>query len=205
MSVTTKKETAGQLANKALADTTRYDALEVAYAFSEDTEKELYKAVRNYEDKIEENEFCVVMVLASDPLIHNLKRRKFYCWPWLPQPRPNQAVFLYNKAKGKIIKRLWVLPCAETMAILTESGLTVGNDYHLMRVWSYAFFNGNFWNVIRSQHDIKMLSQEEHFELHREELIQAKKDNPELFTPEPFDFSKISCGKVDNAEKVISD
>src|SRR5260221_14287071 len=106
----TQKITAGQLANKALSDTTKYDALEVGHALADDIHKHLWESIRLHHEIIDENEFCVVMVIATDPLIKNLQRRKFYCWPYLPKPRPNQAVFLYNKQLDKITKRLWVLP-----------------------------------------------------------------------------------------------
>ena len=70
------------------SDTTKYKALEVGHWMAEDIEPHLYQAIANYENMIDENEFCVVMVLATDPLIKNLIRRKFYCWPYLPSPRP---------------------------------------------------------------------------------------------------------------------
>src|SRR5580693_4718024 len=116
-----KRKTAGELSKKALSDTTKYDAREVGHAMADDIEKHLYEAAKNYHDMIDENEFCVVMVVAKDPLIkHNLVRRKFYCWPYLPSPRPNQAVFLYNKLAGRITKRLWVLPSDMVMAELSS-------------------------------------------------------------------------------------
>src|SRR6185369_11012143 len=99
--------TAGELSQKCLADTTKYQALEVGHAMADDLSEHLHQAARNYESMIDENEYCVVMVIAEDPLIKNLKRRKFYCWPYLPSPRPNQAVFLYNKSLQRITKRLW--------------------------------------------------------------------------------------------------
>src|SRR5208337_4131248 len=97
-----QRKTAGELANKALSDTTKYDALEVGHALADDIEKHLYESVRKHRDIIDELEYCVVMIVAKDPLIHNLQRRKFYCWPYLPSPRPNQAVFLYNKTLDRI-------------------------------------------------------------------------------------------------------
>lgn len=198
MNVTTRK-TAGQISNELAKDTEKYDAWDVAKESTKDTEKQLYIAAENYKDKIEENEFCIVMVIATDPLIRNMKRRKFYCWPWLPSPRPNQAVFLYNKKMGKITKRLWVLPCAEVMAELATSSLMVHKTYQTMRDWSVAFFKGTFWEFIRYQHDIEMLSQEEYFKLHRAELAKAKLDDPDSFIPEPFDFSKIGVSQVKNS------
>ncbi len=192
------RKTAGELANQALKDTTKYDAREIAHAVTDDIEKHLYESIEKYKDKIEQDEFCVVMVIATDPLIHNLKRRKFYCWPWLPSPRPNQAVFLYNKPYDRIIKRLWVLPCAQTMAELATSNLIVHKTYQTMQAWSVAFFKGTFWDFVRHHSDIKMLSQEEHFELARQELLKTGIDISDLNKPQPFDFSKIVAGNFAN-------
>lgn len=189
----TLKETAGEKANKALKDTTKYDAMEVAMASIDDIQEQFYIAARNYASRIEEDEYCVIMVMATDPVIKNMKRRKFYCWPWLPSPRPNQTVLLYNKKLDKFTKRLWVLPCAETMAEIASTDLIVSKKYQNMQAWSVAFFKGTFWDFIRYEHDIKLLSQEEYFKLHESELAKAREDNPELFVPESFDFSKISA------------
>ena len=115
-----RRVSAGELSRKAMADTTKYNALEVGYAMADDIEKHLYESVEKYKNMIDEKEFCVVMVVAKDPLIKNLTRRKFYCWPYLPKPRPNQAVFLYNKDLGRITKRLWVLPSDMVMAELAS-------------------------------------------------------------------------------------
>ena len=197
------RKTAGELANKALSDTTKYDARDVALAVCDDIEEQLYLAAKNYDDKIDEKQFCIVRVIAEDNLIKNLKRYKYYCWPWLPSPRPNQSVFLYDKAKQKIIKRLWVLPNALTMAELATSDLIVHKRYQTMKDWSVAFFKGTFWEFIRYQHDIDMLSQQEYFALHSKELVNPEPDQVDSFIPESFDFSKIKCGDVlDTAESV---
>jgi len=198
------RKTAGELANKALSDTTTYDALEVAYAVTDDFFKEMYKAVENYHQHIDQDEFCVVMIIASDPLIHNLKRRKFYCWPWLPKPRPNQTVLLYNKVLDKFTKRLWVLPCAEVMAELSSSNLILDKKYQTMRDWSVAFYLGRFWEFIRYQHQITMLSQEEDMKLHPSKFHQSFKDDPDSSDSQAFDFSKIQCGQfTDSIDSLI--
>lgn len=88
------RKTAGELSHKAASDTTKYNALEVGHALSDDILPHLHQAIENHIKIIDENEFCVVMVISKDPLISNLMRRKFYCWPYLPKPRPNQAVFI---------------------------------------------------------------------------------------------------------------
>lgn len=199
-----KKQTAGELSLKALMDPTKYDALEVGHAMVDDVEIELRKSIENYRNMIAENEFCVVMIIAKDPLLSNLIRRKFYCWPYLPKPRPNQAVFLYNKSKDRITKRLWILPSDVVMAELASLGM-VHKQYKTMQNWSRAFFQGCFWNYIRKEHDIDMLSEHEYFLKHREELIKAGCQLPESDSTEPFDFSKISVKNISETQKSIGD
>jgi len=186
---------AGELSQKAASDTTKYDALEVGHALADDIGIHLRQAIENYKDIINEPEFCVVMVIATDPLIHNLQRRKFYCWPYLPSPRPNQSVFLYNKVKDKITKRLWVLPSAMVMAELTES-IVVDKRYQTMQAWSIAFLKGTFWEYIRHEHGITMPSEHEYFLAHRQELIDAGCKIPNSNVAEPFDFSKVAIEKI---------
>lgn len=198
-----KRATAGQLARKALADTTKYDALEVGHALTDDIEKHLYESIKTYEKMIDEPEFCVVMVIAKDPLIKNLIRRKFYCWPYLPKPRPNQSVFLYNKAAGKITKRLWVLPCDMVMAELSSLAV-VHKRYQKMQAWSIAFFEGKFWEYIRWEHDIKMLSEHEYMLAHRKELIEAGCKVSDIPIREPFDFSKIQPKEIVNPDDSLA-
>jgi hypothetical protein len=195
--------TAGELARKALADTTKYDALEVGHYLSESIEKELRKCIENHRNIIEENEFCVVMVIAKDSLIKNMIRRKFYCWPYLPKPRPNQAVFLYNKGLDAITKRLWVLPSDVVMAELAGTNVIVHKRYQTMQAWSVAFFKGTFWEYIRHEHGITMLSELEYFLAHRHELIEAGCKIPNMGTTEPFDFSKIEIKQFVNTSVPI--
>lgn len=195
--------TAGELSKKAMSDTTKYDALEVGHAIADDIEKHLYESARTHFPIINESEYCVVMVIAEDPLIKNLKRRKFYCWPYLPSPRPNQAVFLYNKCLDKITKRLWVLPSSMVMAELAGSQIFVDKRYETMQAWSVAFFKGTFWEFIRYQHDIKMPSEKEYFLEHREELIKAGCKIPDSNYTEPFDFSKIAIEKIVDTQAAV--
>ncbi|HXF28522.1 MAG TPA: hypothetical protein VN457_01615 [Chlamydiales bacterium] len=190
------RKTAGQLAQKALSDTTKYDALEIGHWMSEDIEKHLYEAITNYKNIIDEDEFCVVMVIAKDPLIKNAIRRKFYCWPYLPSPRPNQSVFLYNKKLDKITKRLWVLPADIVMAELAGTEVIVNKRYQTMQAWAVAFFKGTFWEYVRHDQGIDMLSETEYMLKHREELIKAGCKIPDSSFAEPFDFSKIHIKNV---------
>lgn len=195
--------TAGELSQKALADETKYDALEVGHALADDIEKHLRQAIENHINIIDEPEFCVVMVIAKDPLIKNLMRRKFYCWPYLPKPRPNQSVFLYNKAQGRITKRLWCLPSDMVMAELAGTNIIVDQRYATMQAWSVAFFKGTFWEYVRHDQGITMLSEHEYFLKHRDELIKAGCKIPSPDFIESFDFDKISIEKiVDTAQAV---
>ena len=187
--------TAGQLSNKLAKDTTKYNALEVGHYMAESIEGQLYKAAHTYESMIDEDEYCVVMIIAKDPLIKNAIRRKFYCWPYLPSPRPNQSVFLYNKRRGRLTKRLWVLPSDMVMAELSSLAV-VDKRYKTMQAWSIAFFEKKFWEYIRYEHGIDMLSETEYLSKHREELIKAGCQVPASHDPEPFDFSKIHIKKV---------
>ena len=192
----TERVTAGELSQKALADTNSYDSREVGHAMADDISVHLHQAVQNHKHMIMENEFCVVMVIAKDPLIKNLIRRKFYCWPYLPSPRPNQAVFLYDKRKDAITKRLWVLPSDMVMAELAGTNVFVHKQYETMQAWSVAFFKGTFWEFIRYQHMIDMPSEHEYFLANREKLIKSGCKIPDSTFSEPFDFSKIAIEKI---------
>lgn len=195
--------TAGELSKKALSDTTKYDALEVGHALTDDIDKHLRESIELYRNRIEEPEFCVVMVIATDPLIKNLMRRKFYCWPFLPKPRPNQVVFLYNKALDRITKRLWVLPNDMVMAELAGTSIIVDKRYDTMQAWSVAFFKGTFWDYVRHDQGITMLSEHEYHLAHREEVIKARGNQVNPGISEPFDFSKIAIENVVDTQKTV--
>lgn len=197
------KETAGSLSQKANRDNTKYNAIEVGHALADDIMPHLQEAIEKHYHIFDEEEFCVVMIIAKDPLIHNLMRRKFYCWPYLPKPRPNQAVFLYNKALDKITKRLWVLPSDMVMAELAGTNILVHKKYQTMQAWSVAFFKGTFWEYIRHESQITMPSEHEYFLAHREELIKAGCNPVDPNLSEAFDFSKISVNQVEDPTKTI--
>lgn len=190
------RKTAGELSKKALSDTTKYDSREVGHALADDIGVHLRESIEKHRNIIDENEFCVVMLISKDPLISNLMRRKFYCWPYLPKPRPNQAVFLYNKGLDRITKRLWVLPSDMVMAELAATNIIVHKQYQTMQAWSVAFFKGSFWEYVRYDQKIDMLSEHEYFLKHRDELIKAGCKLPDSTFSEPFDFSKISIEKI---------
>lgn len=190
------RKTAGELEQQIAKDTTKYDAREVGHAMAEDIGMQLRICIDNHKNIIMEPEFCVVMIIATDPLIKTAKRRKFYCWPYLPSPRPNQSVFLYNKAKDDIVKRLWVLPSSMVMAELAGTDVIVHKRYQTMQAWSVAFFKGTFWDYVRHDQNINMPSEHEYFLANREKLIKAGCKVPKSRVAEPFDFSKIAIKEV---------
>jgi len=202
---------AGELSRKAMSDTTKYNALEVGHAMTDNIENHLDECIINHLNYVDEegkhpfrllDQFAVVMVIAKDNLIKNVIRRKFYCCPFLPSPRPNQAVFLYTKKEGKIVKRLWVLPSDMVMAELASLSV-VDKRYKTMQAWSVAFFEGNFWEYIRYESGTTMVSQQEYISQHREELVQA---GCKLLDPnytQPFDFDKINIEKVIDTQEAL--
>lgn len=207
------QETAGDISRRILLDQTKYDAREVGHAMADDIPHQLDVCINNHLMSPGSDNtfpwrdlpmFCVVMQIAEDPLIKTVKRRKFYACPFLPSPRPNQAVFLFTRREGKITKRLWVLPSDMVMAELA-SLCVVDKRYTTMQAWSIAFFQGTFWEYIRHEHNIDLLSQEEFLLKHRKELIEA---GCELFDPNrshEFDFSKIHIKKVvDPQESLVN-
>jgi hypothetical protein len=202
---------AGELSRKALADETKYDALDIGHAMADDIGKHLEECIETHLKYIDEegkhpyqmlDQFCVVMVIAKDNLIKNVIRRKFYCCPFLPSPRPNQAVFLYMKSAGKIVRRLWVLPSDMVMSELASLAV-VDKTYKTMQAWSVAFFEGKFWEYVRYESGTTMVSQQEYLSQHREELIES---GCKLLDPDytkAFDFDKIHIKKVIDTQEAI--
>lgn len=210
--------TAGELSKKALSDRTKYDALEIGHALADEIATQIRQCIENHKPIIDENEFCIVMLISKDPLICNLMRRKFYAWPYLPKPRPNQSVFLYNKAKDDITHRLWILPSDMVMSELHELP-TVDKRYKSMKAWSDAFYKGwkfdketkqfynsdpfYFWEFVRKDQKIDMLSEHEYFLKHRQELIEAGCKIPDATSAEPFDFSKIEIKQIVDTQAAV--
>ncbi len=196
------RKTAGELANQALKDNTNYNVLEVGHALADDIPSLVMESIQKHINIIDEDEFCVVMVLASDPLISTLIRRKFYCWPYLPSPRPNQTVWHYSKSKD-VVNRLWVLPTAQKMAVLMTDPF-VPKEYKTMQAWSIAFDKGVFWEYIRWESGLTMPSEHEYFLANRDKLIQSGCNIPEPGFTDTFDFSKIPLKKVINTQEAAA-
>lgn len=186
---------ASELSKKAFNDNTKYDPREIGYAQLDEIDKGLRDCIEFHRPIFDMDEFCVCFVLAGDPLVKNLTRRKFHAFPWLPEPRPDQSVFLYNKGLDCITKRLWVLPRAEVMAELCTKFVTYEIDKR-QQAWCAAFYAGTFWEYIRWEHNIDMLSEKESLSKHRDELIKAGCKPITTDIIEPFDFSKIQIKKL---------
>ncbi len=190
-----ERKTAGALQLQASSDSTKYDALEVGHALTNDILEQLKTCAHEHCHKLNEPEFCVGYVIAGDPLLHGVLRKKFFAYLFLPSPRPNQAIFLYKKADDSL-KKLWVLPNALTMACLSEMG-HVDPKFRTMKAWSDAFFNKQFFELIRSeQQRPDLLSEREYLDAYRDELIQSGGQYVDPGVSETFDFSKIQAYKV---------
>ena len=199
----TQRITAGELSAKAQKDNTDYNALELGHAITDTILEELRTCRANHNPIIDEDEYCIVRVIADDCLINTAKRYKYYGWIFLPSPRPNQTVFLYNKKLDVFTKRLWSLPSAARMAQLASTNCIVPKIYEKMQAWSVAFYKGTFWEYIRHEHGIDMLSETESISRHRKELIEAGCKIPDSSYAEPFDFSKISIEKIVDTQAAL--
>ncbi len=199
----TQRIAAGELSHKAQKDKTDYNLLELGNAITDDIHEELRECREIYNKIFDENEYCIVRVIASDPLIKTAHRYKYYGWLYLPSPRPDQTVFLYDKTKDMFTKRLWSLPSAARMAQLASTSCIVPKEYEKMQAWSVAFFKGTFWEYIRHEHKIDMLSEHEYFLAHRDELIKAGCKVPDSSFTDPFDFSKVAIEKIIDTQAAV--
>lgn len=162
----TAGETQNDLLKKELGSHTQFD---LGYASCDDFWKELYLCLDNHQKLLEsdpevkkifpDNEYCIIVQYATDPLLKAVIRRKFVPWPHLPDPRPQQSVFHYNQTNEKL-KLLWSLPGPMAMAELSESAV-VSSEYVRMKAWCDWWYEGTFWHNIRSQHNLSMLSEHE--------------------------------------------
>ncbi len=197
------KLTAGEQEKKVREDNTKYDPLEVGHAITDDFMVHLEECAKDHHNKFDQEEFCVVFVLADDPLLKTVTRRKFYAWPFLPKPRPRQGCFLYNKATGKF-KRLWILPQAGTMSILSSS-TNVDKKWKTMKAWSDAFFDGTFHEYIRKEHKIDMLSEAEYLKANSDKIVNSSKNAVSSSFTDPLDFAKIALEKIVDSSSTAID
>ena len=187
---------------KAASDNTVYDPLEVAHALTDDICEQLRICAHTHSKIFDEDEFFLILVIASDPLIQGIRRHKYTAFPYMPQPRPQQTVFLFNKQTGSC-KRLWSLPNAKTMAIISEMSY-VAPEWTNTKYWCDAFFDHSFFNAIRKQYGIDNLSEREYLNAHRSELIQAGCNEIEGDSTDSFDFSKVAIQKVIDKNEAFS-
>ncbi len=215
-----KRKTAGELSLKARSDTTKYNALEVGHAMTEDVMQQIEICVERHKPMFDEPQFCVIMQLADDPLIKGILRRKFYGYLFLPKPRPRQLVMLYTKATNSLI-RLWTLPDAITMATLSEM-TTVDPKWQKTKQWVDWFYENwaiesirgdhfkfknnkplDFFKKIRQQANISLEGELGYLNANREKLIQAGCQERQSVTPDPFDFSKIQINHITDTKTAI--
>ena len=189
-----ERKSAGEISQSCSQDETKYDNLEVAHALLDDTLEQLFICAEKYEKVFDEKEFFLVLLIASDPLIKNVRRHKYYAFLYLPSPRPQQVVFLYNKVTQKI-RRIWSLPDAKVMATISTMDY-VAPQWQETKGWCDAFFDGTFFEYIRKSNAFLHLSEAEFLDLHREELLKTGIKDGSSLPPQPFDFEKIKIDHI---------
>jgi hypothetical protein len=198
-----KRKTAGELSLKAASDSTKYDLLEVGYALTDDVISQLRICAERHEQLFDEVEYFIILIVAGDPLIKGIRRHKYAALFHMPKPRPQQACFLYNKST-KNLRRLWSLPDAKVMAVISEMKY-VDRRWRNTKQWCDAFYRGDFFNFIRKQHKIKHLSESEYLDANREKLIQSGCQEVKTPFADPFDFSKISIEKIVDMKTAVGE
>ena len=198
-----KGKTAGEYSLKASRDNSRYDPLELGYAMTDDVINQLRICAERHEPIFDEVEYCLCLNVASDPLISHVKRHKYSAYLYLPSPRPEQSCYLYNKIT-KNIRRLWSLPNAKVMAIISEMP-HVAAKWQMTKSWCDSFFNKEFWQIIRKQNNMSMLSEIEYLEANREKLIKSGCNECDPTLSQPFDFNKVVSNKIVDTNNVVTD
>ena len=201
-----KRKTVGALAIQCANDSTKYKAREIGQEMVEDKsiENGLIECVKIHNPIFDMDDYCVGYVIASDPLIKGVMRRKFFAMPYLPSPRPEQAVFLYNKRSDKFTHFLWCLPASHssnpdawTMEKLYQT-TNVPKEYLRMKAWSHAFYDLCFWEFIRHHNKIDMLSESEYLKVNREEFAKAGEKTSPTAGSEAFDFGKVRVEHIED-------
>jgi hypothetical protein len=186
----------------ASSDRSKYESMEIAMALTKDIEEQLYICADRHNPIFAEDEYCIGYVLASDPLISNVMRRKFFAMLYMPSPRPSQTIFLYNKVSGVITKRLWCLPNAATMAELSECTV-VHPSWHKMKGWCDAFYALKFWPYIRKESGCDLPSEIEYLNRHRKELVAASPNQVNPLHTESLDPIQFIVDKVINSNNIV--
>lgn len=205
--MTKRKKMAGQLHREAVADTTRYDAVEVGHELASDVLEQVWTCIDRSKEFLDVPEFCVVMLICDDNILLSAKRRKFYAWPFLPEPRPRQTVFHYRKDNDTVC-RLWSLPTPEVMAVMSCMP-TVDSKFLQTKGWVEAFYRwtkrsyfglgtSHFFDYIRKESDIKMLTEREHTKrLSEVKAVDCVQDQIETLIPQEFDAFKAFDPQVE--------
>lgn len=158
-------KTAGVLQNElAKKESVSCTHLDLGYAFSDETYKGVIECIERHWDVFGNHvtKFCVVALLTpGEGTLKYVIRRNFYAWPYLPDPTPNQSVWLIDKSDQSALF-LWSLPTPERMVELSESFLFLRSDTRT-KAWCDAFYKGYpaFWECIRKMHGIDFLSESE--------------------------------------------
>jgi hypothetical protein len=198
------RETAGALSLKAASDKTKYDPAEAGEAQCISIIPEAYRVAREKRNTFDEPEYFSVILFAGDPLIEGVQRHKPYAYLFLPAPRPQQIVFLYNKSKDSL-KRIWSLPHWSLMEVMylnpiPPSEILKSNwpldIWSQNRKWVRAFYDGCFWPYIRRENNFDHLSEIEYLKANRQKLLDAGAKECESPIPEPFDFSQIKIDHI---------
>lgn len=189
----TEKKTIGELSAQASRDTNSYCAFDVADEVVKDIEAQVWECISRHKELFD-GDFCVVMLIASDPLLKNMVRRKFYAWPFLPKPRTSQTVWYYY-SKADEIKGLWCLPSSDALATLSVI-IQVDPAYRKMQRWANLFYTTNFWKEIRKESNISMLSEEEHLEVIRKEGTHSLSDDVSPDFTNPIDSMRFDTQQV---------
>ena len=195
------KETLGDKYNKVKLDNTKYDPLDMALGMLEKVPQELQICADRHKNIFGEEEYFVGYVISDDPFLKGIRRKKYHAMLFMPTPVPEQVFWLYNKVLDKFTF-MWCLP--KPWAMANYSTLTyVEKKKVRMKAWCDAYFNGTFWETIRSMHKIDHLSQEEYRLKHRDKITDFVANDRNACLTQPFDFSKVAFGDVYDSHKVV--
>lgn len=194
-------KTAGELSKKALSDSTKYDPLELGYAVIDDVYDQLMICAEIHCPIFHDQPtFCIGLYIAGDPLLKNLKRHKYCAFPWLPEPRPNQSVFLFTKT-NQSLKRLWALPNPQVMAVISTM-THVSHKWQETKAWCDAFYNKTFFETIRGRNNLSMLAQQEWLDAYGPKIGEPIVNEVKGSLADTFDFSKIAVKQVIDQNEV---
>jgi hypothetical protein len=195
------KETLGEKYHKVKQDSTKYDPLDMAFGMLEKVPQELINCAQRHKSIFDEEEYFIGYVISDDPILKGIRRKKYYALMFMPTPVPEQAIWLYNKVLDTY-RFMWCLPAPWPMANYA-SLIHVDKKKARMKAWCKSYFDGTFWETIRSMHGIEHLSEHEFRLKHRDKIPDFVVDHVNACLTEPFDFGKVSFGDVDHSQKLI--